>query len=115
MYGEWIYFTTPDAHLLSLNAKDGKVRWDVVLADSTKGYWSTMSPLIVGNHVIAGVSGDFDNLQGFLKAFDPETGKLQCRSGSSAPVDTPYPTTGGLTWMTYTSNPPPNTIFSATA
>ena len=24
---------TPDAHLVSLNAKDGKVRWDVAIAD----------------------------------------------------------------------------------
>ena len=40
MYGEWLYFMTPDAHLICLNAKDGKVRWNVVVADSAKGYWS---------------------------------------------------------------------------
>src|SRR5947209_808781 len=57
MYGSWLYFTTPDAHLISLNAKDGTVRWDVAIADATKGYWTTMSPLVVGNHVILGVSG----------------------------------------------------------
>jgi len=32
-------------HLISLNAKDGTVRWDKVFADPTKGYWSTMAPL----------------------------------------------------------------------
>jgi alcohol dehydrogenase (cytochrome c) len=114
MYGEWIYFTTPDAHLLSLNAKDGKVRWNVVLADATKGYWSTMSPLIVGNHVIAGVSGDFDNLQGFLKSFDPETGKLQWRWDSTPPAGTPDATTGGMTWMTGTYDPALNLIYWGT-
>ena len=68
MYKDWLYFMTPDAHLICLNAKDGTVRWNVVVADSQKGYWTTMSPLIVRNHVIVGVSGDFDNLTGFLKS-----------------------------------------------
>ena len=45
---------TPDAHLISLNAKDGKVRWDVVVADYARGYWTTIAPLIVGNHVLVG-------------------------------------------------------------
>ena len=29
-----MYFMTPDAHLICLNAKDGKVKWNVVVADS---------------------------------------------------------------------------------
>ena len=36
MYKEWIYFTTPDAHLISLEAKNGKVRWDVQSAMSER-------------------------------------------------------------------------------
>ena len=44
MYKEWLYLTTPDAHLVCLSAKNGKVRWDVPIADVSKGYWSTMSP-----------------------------------------------------------------------
>jgi alcohol dehydrogenase (cytochrome c) len=72
MYGDWLYFTTPDAHLVSLNAKDGKVRWDVMVADVAKGYWTTLAPLIVQNHVLVGASGDFDNLRGFLRAVDPQ-------------------------------------------
>ncbi len=34
-----------------------------------------MAPLIVKDNVIVGVSGDFDNLSGFLRSVDPETGK----------------------------------------
>src|ERR1700740_654185 len=37
MYKNWLYFMTPDAHLLSLNAKDGTVRWNIAVADSQKG------------------------------------------------------------------------------
>src|SRR5213080_2254524 len=29
MYKNWLYFTTPDAHLICLDAKDGTVRWNV--------------------------------------------------------------------------------------
>src|SRR4051794_37345619 len=74
MYENWIFFVTPDAHLLSLNAKDGSVRWSIAIADSQKGYWTTMAPLVVRDHVIVGVSGDFDNLAGYLRSIDPETG-----------------------------------------
>ncbi len=105
MYGDWLFYTTPDANMVSLNAKDGTVRWKVPLADSTKGYWSTMSPLVVGNHVLVGVSGDFDNLSGFLRSLDPETGKTQWQWDSTPPVGTPNSTTGGMTWMTGTYDP----------
>lgn len=102
MYKDWLFFLTPDAHLVSLNANDGKVRWTVEVADATKGYWTTMAPLIVENHVIIGVSGDFDNLRGFLRSVDPETGKTQWEWDSTPPAGTPNATTGGMTWMTGT-------------
>jgi alcohol dehydrogenase (cytochrome c) len=114
MYKDWLFFVTPDAHLISLNSKDGTVRWDVVIADSSKGYWSTASPLIVGNHVLVGVSGDFDNLQGFLKSIDPETGKVQWEWDSTPPAGTPNATTGGMTWMTGTYDPALNLLYWGT-
>ena len=61
------FFTTPDAHLVSLDARNGRVKWDVVIADAAKGYWSTNAPLVIRDHLIVGVSGDFDNLPGILK------------------------------------------------
>ena len=105
MYKDSLYFTTPDAHLLCLNAKDGSIRWNVVIADSHKGYWATMAPLIVGNHVIVGVSGDFDNLTGYLRSIDADTGKTQWQWDSTPPAGTPNATTGGMTWMTGTYDP----------
>jgi alcohol dehydrogenase (cytochrome c) len=114
MYGDWLYYLTPDAHLICLNAKDGTVRWNVVVADSGKGYWTTMSPLVIRNHVIIGVSGDFDNLTGFLKAIDPETGKTQWRWDSTPPLGTPNATSGGMTWMTGTYDPDLNMLYWGT-
>jgi len=114
IYKDWLYFTTPDAHLVSLDAKNGKVRWDVVVADSAAGYWTTMSPLVVRDHVIVGVSGDFDNLRGFLRAIDPETGATQWTWYSTPPAGTPGATTGGMTWMTGTYDPALNLIYWGT-
>lgn len=114
MYKGTIYFMTPDCHLIALNAKDGTVRWSVMIADVTKGYWTTEAPLIVGNHVLVGVSGDFDNLSGFLQSIDADTGKMQWQWDSTAPVGTPDRATGGMTWMTGTYDPALNLVYWGT-
>ena len=114
MYKDWLYFTTPDAHLISLNAKDGTVRWDKIIADVKQGYWSTMSPLIVRNHVIAGVGGDMDNLPGYLRSFDAETGAVQWEWDATPPSGIANSTTGGMTWVTGTYDPELNLIYWGT-
>ena len=114
MYKGWLYFVTPDSHLISLDAKNGKVRWNVVIADAKKGYWTTLAPLVVKNHVIVGVGGDFDNLPGFLKAFNPETGHEEWQWLSTPPAGTPNKTTGGTTWMTGTYDPGLNLLYWGT-
>ena len=114
MYKESLFFMTPDAHLICLNANNGKVKWDIVVADWQKGYWTTMTPLIVRDHVIIGISGDFDNLAGYLKSIDPETGKTQWKWDSTPPVGTPNASSGGTTWMTGTYDPALNLIYWGT-
>jgi len=114
MYDEYLFFVTPDAHLVSLNAKDGTVRWNVQVADVTKGYWTSMAPLVVGDHVLVGVSGDFDNLTGFLRSIDPETGATQWQWNSTPSAGTPNQTTGGMTWMTGTYDPDLNLVYWGT-
>ena len=107
-----------DAHLVSLDAKNGKVRWIVRVADSSKGYWTTMAPLIVESkgqgNVLVGVSGDFDNLSGFLRSVDPETGRTLWQWDSTSPPGTPNKSTGGMTWMTGTYDPQLNLVYWGT-
>src|ERR1700730_3312476 len=114
MYRGYLFFLTPDAHLVSLNAKDGTERWQVEVGDATKGYWTRMAPLIVGNHVLIGVSGDFDNLSGYIRSIDPETGATQWQWNSTPPAGTPNQTTGGMTWMTGTYDPDLNLVYWGT-
>jgi alcohol dehydrogenase (cytochrome c) len=118
VYKDSVYLTTPDAHLIALNAQTGKVKWDVVVADAKRGYWSTNAPLVIRNHVMVGVSGDFDNLPGILQAFDPEMGAHQWTFHSTPPVGTPNSLSGGATggqmWMTGTYDPDLNLVFVGT-
>jgi alcohol dehydrogenase (cytochrome c) len=125
MYRDYLYFETPDCHMISLNAKDGSTRWDIQLADPKVGYFATMAPLVVGDHVIAGVSGDVTDIPGFLVSIDPETGKVQWRWDTEPKPGEPGADTwpqgtdaiehgGGMTWMTGTYDPELNLIFWGT-
>jgi len=76
MYGNWLFFETPDDYLISLDAKTGKERWHKVISDFTQQYFSTMAPLVIGNHLLVGTGDDLDS-PGFLQSFDPETGEVQ--------------------------------------
>lgn len=118
VYRNTVYLTTPDCHLIAFNAEDGKKKWDVIIADSNKGYWSTNAPLVVGNHVLVGVSGDFDNVPGQLKSIDADTGKLQWIFYSTPPAGTPDSKSGGATggqmWTTGTYDPSLNLVFVGT-
>jgi acido-empty-quinoprotein group A len=125
MYKNWLYFTTPDAHMICLDAKDGTVRWNVELADPKLGYFSTMAPLVIRDHVIAGVSGDVTDVRGFLESLDPETGALQWRWYTEPDPGQPGSETwpkdtdallhgGGMTWMTGTYDPELNLLYWGT-
>jgi alcohol dehydrogenase (cytochrome c) len=125
MYKNWLYFTTPDAHLVCLDAKDGSVRWIVELADPKLGYFSTMAPLVIRNHLIVGVSGDVTDVRGFLESRDPETGIVQWRWYTDPDPGQPGSETwpkdadailhgGGMTWMTGTYDPELNLLYWGT-
>jgi acido-empty-quinoprotein group A len=125
MYKDWLYFTTPDAHMVSLDAKDGSVRWIVELADAKLGYFATMAPLVVQKHLIVGVSGDLTDMRGFLKSLDPDTGKLQwiwySEPEPGGPGSESWPKDsdairhgGGMTWMTGTYDPALNLVYWGT-
>jgi alcohol dehydrogenase (cytochrome c) len=118
IYKDTVYLTTPDCHLIAFDAKNGKIKWDVIIADSNKGYWSTNAPLVIRNHVLVGVSGDFDNVPGQLKSIDAETGKTQWIFYSTPPPGTSDSESGGATggqmWTTGTYDPELNLVFVGT-
>ena len=64
-----LYFETPDNYLVALDAKTGKEKWHVEIADFEQQYFSTTAPVIVDNHVIVGTGNDLD-APGFLQSYD---------------------------------------------
>jgi len=71
-----LLFETPDNYLVALDAKTGKEKWHVEIADFEQQYFSTAAPVVVDNHVLVGTGNDLD-APGFLQSYDPESGKLQ--------------------------------------
>ena len=76
IYGDWLYFETPDNYVVSLDARTGKERWHKVIAPFEYQYFSTTAPVVIGNHVLVGTGNDLD-APGFVQSFDPEDGALQ--------------------------------------
>jgi len=83
MYGNWLFFESPDSHLVSLDARTGKERWKVQMVDPKLDYTSTVAPVIIGNHVVLGIGGDHMDNPGFIESRDPETGELQWKTNTT--------------------------------
>jgi alcohol dehydrogenase (cytochrome c) len=123
--GESLYYETPDCHLVSLNIKDGSERWRKQICDLDQFYYGSVAPVVVNNHVIAGVSGDDLDIPGYVEAHDPDTGEMQWRwyvvpQKKGDPGSETWPNEeaakhgGGMTWQPPTYDPDLNLIFVTT-
>ena len=72
--GDRVFFVTDNAHLLALHRVNGALLWDAEMADTRKHYGATSAPLVVGDLVIAGLSGGDEGIRGQLNAFNVNTG-----------------------------------------
>ncbi len=118
-----VYFETLDAKLIALDRKTGKVAWQQTMEDWHKGYSATGAPLVVGDHVIAGISGGEYGVRGALRAYDAKTGALQWTTytipGPGEPGNDTWPgdtwkTGGGATWETGSYDPATKTLYWGT-
>ena len=112
--GDAVYVGTLDAHLVSLDAATGAVRWDVVVADNEIGFALTLAPLALDGKIIVGVSGAEAGVRGFVDAYDSATGERLWRfhtipapgePGSETWESDAWQTGGGSTWLTGSYDP----------
>jgi alcohol dehydrogenase (cytochrome c) len=124
IYDGVIYRVTLDNHVIGLNAADGKVVFNTATVDYKQGYSMTGAPLVANGVVMVGVSGAEYHTRGFIKGFDPKTGKeLWTRYTTAAPNEPggetwgdkeSYKNGGGSTWITGSYDPDLDLVYWGT-
>lgn len=120
MLGNRLFMTTPDAHLVAIDARNGKLLWDAEMGEHRQAYGATVAPLVVKDKVIAGVSGGEFGIRGFVDAYDVATGRRAWRfytipskeeKGGDTWLEDSWKRGGGATWLTGTYDPEFNLIY----
>jgi alcohol dehydrogenase (cytochrome c) len=124
LLGDKLFFASGDAVLVALEAKTGKEVWTAKVADYTKGYYTSIMPLVADGKVMMGTSGGELGIRGFVAAYDAETGKEAWRTyavpepgqpGSETwPKGDYWKTGGGSVWVPGTYDPETNLAFWGT-
>ncbi len=118
-----LYRTSIDAHVMAMNATDGKVLWRSKAADYKGGYSLTHAPLIAGGVLITGISGGEYGARGFLTGWDLKTGQEKWKRFTTALPgekggDTWNPgiaiNGGATTWLTGTYDPELDLVYWGT-
>src|SRR6202171_734104 len=96
IYGDRIFGTTNDAHIVAVDARTGKLVWDTQVADPNLGYGYTSGPIVVRGKVIAGITGctRYKEDVCFITGHDAASGKELWRTSTIARPGEP----GGDTW-----------------
>jgi PQQ-dependent dehydrogenase (methanol/ethanol family) len=82
-----IFLNQADTTLVALDAKNGKVVWQVKNGDPAKGETGTSAPMVVKDKVLVGISGGEFGVQCHVTAYDLKTGKQAWRGYSEGPDD----------------------------
>ena len=117
-----VFYVSQNAHLIALDAANGKCVWDKVYGDVRAGESATVAPLIIKDKVIVGSSGGEFGVRGHLDAFDIDSGEHVWRCytvpkpgepGSETwPADGEAWARGGANcWLTGTYDPELNLLY----
>jgi alcohol dehydrogenase (cytochrome c) len=120
VYGSTLFLGGLDGHLVALNANDGTVLWQTLVASASDGYTITAAPLVVDHSVVIGVSGGDYGIRGFLAAYDVATGKQLWKFDTVPGPGEPghetwgndaWRTGGGGTWVTGSYDPATDLLY----
>ncbi|MDP7303282.1 MAG: PQQ-binding-like beta-propeller repeat protein, partial [Pirellulaceae bacterium] len=137
VYGENLYMSTLDAHLVCLDKNTGEEIWDTAITAYNENgeeeqdiykmaYSATVAPLVIKGKVIIGISGAEYGIRGFIDAYNAETGERQWRFYTVPAEDdeaehakealkswgeSSWLTGGGSAWVTGTYDAELNTLY----
>ncbi|MCB1706102.1 MAG: PQQ-dependent dehydrogenase, methanol/ethanol family [Halioglobus sp.] len=74
-----VFFGSLDGRLFALNARTGKVKWEVATFDPELPYTITGAPRVVKDKVLIGNGGAEFGVRGFLSAYNVKDGSLAWR------------------------------------
>ena len=125
VYEDKVYWGTPDSFLVTLDARTGKLLWEVKTGDYTTGEGHIHPPLITQGKVFFGYSGGDSNSRGKVAAFDAKTGKEIWTTYTVPAAGEPgyetwnaektgVPPLGAATWHTPTHDPELGLLYMAT-
>jgi len=80
-----LFLNQADSTVIALDAQTGGLLWSVRNGDHSRGETMTMSPLVVADKVIVGISGGEYGVRGHMTAYDVDTGDMVWRAYSSGP------------------------------
>ena len=118
--GDTLFMGTIDAHLIAVDAKNGRPLWNTAVAKPEAGYAITHAPLVVKDKVIIGVAGGEFGIRGFIAAYDIKTGKEDWRfytipgpgePGHETWAGDSWKTGGASVWMTGSYDPDLNLTY----
>ncbi|MBX9632706.1 MAG: PQQ-binding-like beta-propeller repeat protein, partial [Burkholderiales bacterium] len=126
VYGDKVFYATPDAHVIALKRETGEKVWDVTVGDWTKAQTMTVAPLVVKGKVVVGMSGAEYPTRLWIDALDSETGAQVWRRytipgpgepgfdtwGTQDPEASAYG--GGSTWITGSYDPDLDILYWST-
>jgi alcohol dehydrogenase (cytochrome c) len=99
--GDTLFMGTIDAHLIAVDAKNGRPLWNTEVASAKGGYAITHAPLVVKDKVIVGVAGGEYGIRGFIAAYDVRTGKEVWRFNTiPGPGEAGHESWSGDSWKT---------------
>src|SRR5262245_35945733 len=118
-----IFVATIDSHVVALDAKPGRVRWDVEMADYKQAITLTAAPLALKDKIIVGMAGAEYGVRGFLDAYDAKSGKRLWRFWTTPGPGEPGNETwsgdswkygGATTWVTGSYDPGLDLVYWGT-
>ncbi len=115
-----VFFVTDNAHLIALDRATGSLLWETAMPETPQHYGGTLAPLVVGDTVVAGVSGADEGIRGFVACYRAATGEQVWRRWTVPRRGEPGAETwtgseplagGGSTWLTGSYDPDSNTLY----